>query len=155
MWEVTSYGERPYWNWSNHDVIKSIEKGYRLPSPEGCPEGVYQLMLDCWQRQKIHRPNFRTIEKILENFIKNPTTLFATQKTSLESSNRINQVYIDDYFVSVEFWLEKIKMERYNDVFLERGIVTKEQVSNYKFSKCNYPLDIITYVAYNKPFEFV
>lgn len=32
-WEVMSYGERPYWNWSNQDVIKSIEKGYRLPPP--------------------------------------------------------------------------------------------------------------------------
>jgi serine/threonine protein kinase len=32
-WEVMSYGERPYWNWSNQDVIKSIEKGYRLPIP--------------------------------------------------------------------------------------------------------------------------
>ena len=28
-WEVMAYGERPYWNWSNQDVIKSIEKGYR------------------------------------------------------------------------------------------------------------------------------
>jgi ephrin-B len=26
MWEVMSYGERPYWNWSNQDVIKAIEK---------------------------------------------------------------------------------------------------------------------------------
>jgi ephrin-B len=32
-WEVMSYGERPYWNWSNQDVIKGIEKGYRLPPP--------------------------------------------------------------------------------------------------------------------------
>ncbi|KAK4337194.1 hypothetical protein RND71_043293 [Anisodus tanguticus] len=32
-WEVLSYGERPYWNWSNQDVIKGIEKGYRLPPP--------------------------------------------------------------------------------------------------------------------------
>lgn len=31
-WEVMSYGERPYWNWSNQDVIKSIEKGYRYAS---------------------------------------------------------------------------------------------------------------------------
>merc|ERR1719150_2833325 len=33
MWEVMSYGERPYWTWSNQDVIKAIEKGYRLPAP--------------------------------------------------------------------------------------------------------------------------
>lgn len=32
-WEVMSYGERPYWNWSNQDVIKSIEKGYRCCDP--------------------------------------------------------------------------------------------------------------------------
>lgn len=38
LWEVMSYGERPYWNWSNQDVIKSIEKGYRLPAPMDCPE---------------------------------------------------------------------------------------------------------------------
>lgn len=36
FWEVMSYGERPYWNWSNQDVIKSIEKGYRLPAPMVC-----------------------------------------------------------------------------------------------------------------------
>lgn len=33
MWEVMSYGERPYWNWSNQDVIKAVERGYRLPPP--------------------------------------------------------------------------------------------------------------------------
>lgn len=33
-WEVMSYGERPYWHWSNQDVIKAVEQGYRLPPPE-------------------------------------------------------------------------------------------------------------------------
>ena len=33
MWEVMSYGERPYWNWSNQDVIKAVDKGFRLPPP--------------------------------------------------------------------------------------------------------------------------
>ena len=33
MWEIVSYGERPYYNWSNQDVIKAVEKGYRLPPP--------------------------------------------------------------------------------------------------------------------------
>ena len=32
-WEVMSFAERPYWNWSNQDVVKCIEKGYRLPLP--------------------------------------------------------------------------------------------------------------------------
>lgn len=33
MWEVMSYGERPYWNWSNTDVIKAVDKGFRLFIP--------------------------------------------------------------------------------------------------------------------------
>jgi len=33
MWEVMSYGERPYWNWSNQDVIKALDKDYRLLPP--------------------------------------------------------------------------------------------------------------------------
>lgn len=33
VWEVMSYGERPYWNWSNQDVISAVEKDFRLPPP--------------------------------------------------------------------------------------------------------------------------
>ena len=32
-WEVMSYGERPYWNWSNTNVIKAVDKGFRLLRP--------------------------------------------------------------------------------------------------------------------------
>ena len=32
-WEVVSFGERPFWNWSNQDVIKTIKNAYRLPPP--------------------------------------------------------------------------------------------------------------------------
>ena len=30
MWEVMSYGERPYWDWTNQEVIKQIEKGKKI-----------------------------------------------------------------------------------------------------------------------------
>ncbi|RMB89691.1 hypothetical protein DUI87_33888 [Hirundo rustica rustica] len=37
MWEVMSYGERPYWELSNHEVMKAINEGFRLPAPLDCP----------------------------------------------------------------------------------------------------------------------
>lgn len=74
-WEVMSYGERPYWNWSNQDVIKSIEKGYRLPAPMDCPEAIYQLMLDCWQKERTHRPTFANLTQTLDKLIRTPDTL--------------------------------------------------------------------------------
>ena len=39
-----SYGERPYWDWSNQEVIKAIEKGFRLPAPMDCPEAIHQVL---------------------------------------------------------------------------------------------------------------
>lgn len=32
-WEVMSYGEHPYWNWTNDDVINVVNSGFRLPPP--------------------------------------------------------------------------------------------------------------------------
>ncbi|MGH0142723.1 UNVERIFIED_CONTAM: hypothetical protein FKN15_037144 [Acipenser sinensis] len=66
MWEVMSYGERPYWDMSNQDVIKAIEEGYRLPAPMDCPPGLHQLMLDCWQKERGERPKFDQIVGILD-----------------------------------------------------------------------------------------
>ena len=33
VWEVMAFGERPYWNWSNQDVISAIDRDFRLPPP--------------------------------------------------------------------------------------------------------------------------
>jgi Eph receptor B1 len=84
LWEVMSYGERPYWNWSNQDVIKSIEKGYRLPAPMDCPEALYQLMLDCWQKQRTHRPTFSSITQTLDNLARQPQLLLAIRNSPTE-----------------------------------------------------------------------
>lgn len=84
LWEVMSYGERPYWNWSNQDVIKSIEKGYRLPAPMDCPEALYQLMLDCWQKQRTHRPTFASITQTLDNLARQPQLLLTIRNSPTE-----------------------------------------------------------------------
>uniref|UniRef100_A0A8D3ECJ5 receptor protein-tyrosine kinase n=1 Tax=Scophthalmus maximus TaxID=52904 RepID=A0A8D3ECJ5_SCOMX len=75
MWEVMSYGERPYWEMSNQDVILSIEEGYRLPAPMGCPVALHQLMLHCWQKERSHRPKFIDVVSFLDKLIRNPSSL--------------------------------------------------------------------------------
>uniref|UniRef100_A0A8C1T981 receptor protein-tyrosine kinase n=1 Tax=Cyprinus carpio TaxID=7962 RepID=A0A8C1T981_CYPCA len=78
MWEVMSYGERPYWDMSNQDVIKAIEEGYRLPPPMDCPVSLHQLMLDCWQKERAERPKFSQIVNMLDKLIRNPNSLKRT-----------------------------------------------------------------------------
>ncbi|KAM9791122.1 ephrin type-B receptor 1 isoform 6-T8 [Syngnathus typhle] len=77
MWEVMSFGERPYWDMSNQDVINAIEQDYRLPPPMDCPSALHQLMLDCWQKDRNVRPRFADIVSTLDKMIRNPTSLKA------------------------------------------------------------------------------
>lgn len=128
-WEVMSYGERPYWNWSNQDVIKSIEKGYRLPAPMDCPEAIYQLMLDCWQKERTHRPTFQSIVKTLDKLIRVPDTLRKIAQN--RSANPLAPDAPDlTNFTSVEEWLASIKMTRYVENFHAGGIVSMDGVIN-------------------------
>ncbi|KAM9495713.1 ephrin type-A receptor 7 isoform 3-T3 [Clarias gariepinus] len=131
MWEVMSYGERPYWDMSNQDVIKAIEEGYRLPAPMDCPPGLHQLMLDCWQKERADRPKFDQIVAILDKMIRNPSTL----KTPVGTCTRPISPLLDqsppDFssFRSVAEWLEAIKMERYKDNFTAAGYSSLESVA--------------------------
>uniref|UniRef100_A0A8C8HKI7 Ephrin type-A receptor 7 n=1 Tax=Oncorhynchus tshawytscha TaxID=74940 RepID=A0A8C8HKI7_ONCTS len=128
MWEVMSYGERPYWDMSNQDVIKAIEEGYRLPAPMDCPPGLHQLMLDCWQKDRADRPKFDQIVGILDKMIRNPNTLKTPVGTC--TSPLLDQSTPDfTTFRSVGEWLEAIKMERYRDNFTAAGYSSLDSVA--------------------------
>uniref|UniRef100_A0A4W3HH19 receptor protein-tyrosine kinase n=1 Tax=Callorhinchus milii TaxID=7868 RepID=A0A4W3HH19_CALMI len=131
MWEVMSYGERPYWDMTNQDVIKAVEEGYRLPSPMDCPAALYQLMLDCWQKERNSRPKFEEIVSILDKLIRNPCSL----KTLVNSSTRMTNLLVEhnttglNAFQSVGEWLESLKMGRYTDNFNECGYTSLDIVA--------------------------
>ncbi|XP_048387129.1 ephrin type-A receptor 7 isoform X4 [Stegostoma tigrinum] len=131
MWEVMSYGERPYWDMSNQDVIKAIEEGYRLPAPMDCPPGLHQLMLDCWQQERSERPKFDQIVGILDKMIRNPNSLKVPLGTCSRPINPLLDQNTPDFtsFRSVGDWLEAIKMERYKDNFTAAGYSTLESVA--------------------------
>ncbi|BFG06743.1 ephrin type-B receptor 1-B [Drosophila madeirensis] len=130
LWEVMSYGERPYWNWSNQDVIKSIEKGYRLPAPMDCPEALYQLMLDCWQKQRTHRPTFASIVSTLDNLARQPQSLLTTRNSpETDGAHILDTQRGQNMFISTDSWLENIKMSRYCQHFKEANLVNAQQIS--------------------------
>uniref|UniRef100_A0A4W5P6J4 receptor protein-tyrosine kinase n=1 Tax=Hucho hucho TaxID=62062 RepID=A0A4W5P6J4_9TELE len=131
MWEVMSYGERPYWDMSNQDVIKAIDEGYRLPPPMDCPVALHQLMLDCWQRERGDRPKFGQIVNMLDKLIRNPNSLKRTGgETTRPSTTLLEPVSpeVSSALGSVEDWLQAIGMERYSDNFTAAGYTTPEAV---------------------------
>ncbi|XP_070118504.1 ephrin type-A receptor 5 isoform X10 [Equus caballus] len=131
MWEVVSYGERPYWEMTNQDVIKAVEEGYRLPSPMDCPAALYQLMLDCWQKERNSRPKFDEIVNMLDKLIRNPSSL----KTLVNASSRVSNLMAEHgslgsgAYRSVGEWLEAIKMGRYTEIFMENGYSSMDAVA--------------------------
>lgn len=42
-----------------------------------CPNALHQLMLDCWQKDRNHRPKFGQIVNTLDKMIRNPNSLKA------------------------------------------------------------------------------
>ncbi|XP_061559883.1 ephrin type-A receptor 7 isoform X2 [Phycodurus eques] len=93
IWEVMSFGQRPYWDMSNQDVMKALEESYRLPAPMDCAPGLHQLMLDCWKKDRGERPKFDQIVSILDKMIRNPNTLKTPVGTS--TSARVAGSYQD------------------------------------------------------------
>uniref|UniRef100_A0A8C7KHX2 receptor protein-tyrosine kinase n=1 Tax=Oncorhynchus kisutch TaxID=8019 RepID=A0A8C7KHX2_ONCKI len=142
MWEVMSYGERPYWDMSNQDVIKAIDEGYRLPPPMDCPVCLHQLMLDCWQRDRIHRPSFTQILNILDKLIRNPTTTLRRTGgeryththtkpcLSLPVPTLLEPVGGPEFVSvwSVEYWLQAIGMDMYKDTLTAAGYTSPDSL---------------------------
>uniref|UniRef100_A0A4W6ENN4 receptor protein-tyrosine kinase n=1 Tax=Lates calcarifer TaxID=8187 RepID=A0A4W6ENN4_LATCA len=125
MWEVISYGERPYWEMSNQDVIKAIDEGYRLPAPMDCPVVLHQLMLDCWEKGRSDRPKFGQIVTILDKLIRNPASLRELANSSVCREDPSTP----EFSVStVDEWLEAIKMGQYKDNFSSAGYVSLDSI---------------------------
>uniref|UniRef100_A0A672LWY2 receptor protein-tyrosine kinase n=1 Tax=Sinocyclocheilus grahami TaxID=75366 RepID=A0A672LWY2_SINGR len=131
MWEVMSYGERPYWDMSNQDVINAIEQDYRLPPPMDCPNTLHQLMLDCWQKDRNNRPKFNQIVNTLDKMIRNPGSLKATTPLSSGVHLSLLDRSTPDFssFSTVDEWLDAIKMGQYKENFANEDLTTFEAVS--------------------------
>ncbi|XP_043557130.1 ephrin type-A receptor 3 isoform X1 [Chiloscyllium plagiosum] len=131
LWEVMSYGERPYWEMSNQDVIKAVDEGYRLPPPMDCPAALYQLMLDCWQKDRNNRPKFEQIVSILDKLIRNPSSLKIIANTAARPSNLLLDRSNTDVtaFRSVGDWLDGVRMGQYKDTFSGAGYSSCDMVA--------------------------
>ncbi|XP_030078105.1 ephrin type-A receptor 2 [Microcaecilia unicolor] len=130
MWEVMSYGERPYWELSNHEVMKAINEGFRLPTPMDCPSAIYQLMMQCWQQDRSRRPKFTDIVSILDKLIRAPDSLKTLADFDPRISIRLPSTSGSEGmpFRTISEWLESIKMQQYTEHFMNSPFKTIEKV---------------------------
>ncbi|XP_011796775.1 PREDICTED: ephrin type-A receptor 1 isoform X2 [Colobus angolensis palliatus] len=130
MWEVLSFGDKPYGEMSNQEVMKSIEDGYRLPPPVDCPAPLYELMKNCWAYDRARRPHFQKLQAHLAQVLANPHSLRTIANFDPRVTLRLPSLSGSDGipYRSVSEWLESIRMKRYILHFHSAGLDTMECV---------------------------
>ncbi|BHF61413.1 hypothetical protein SprV_0100438700 [Sparganum proliferum] len=58
LWEVFSFGERPYKDMKGAQILSMLDQGLRLSRPPRCPDAVYAVMQECWNFEGVRRPTF-------------------------------------------------------------------------------------------------
>uniref|UniRef100_W4VRP0 Receptor protein-tyrosine kinase n=1 Tax=Corethrella appendiculata TaxID=1370023 RepID=W4VRP0_9DIPT len=72
IWELLTYGQRPYENIPAKDVPQLIEEGLKLPQPEICSLDLYVVLLRCWSIPVDSRPKFSQLVEIFSDMAKDP-----------------------------------------------------------------------------------
>uniref|UniRef100_H2ZQT6 receptor protein-tyrosine kinase n=1 Tax=Ciona savignyi TaxID=51511 RepID=H2ZQT6_CIOSA len=131
MWEVMSYGERPYWGMSNRDVMNAVETGYRLPAPMDCPQVQHRLMLECWKKDRNQRPKFGQIVSSLDKMLRDPSQL----KAKANDDDATSGTNVEDASISpVEEWLARNGFLKFRDNFQRSGCICMEQIQKLTHS---------------------
>lgn len=69
--ELVTYGETPYPEMNNYEVICNVNQGYKHRQPNNCPDNVYEVMISCWRKEE-NRPTCRelhnTISALYDSF---------------------------------------------------------------------------------------
>lgn len=86
---------------TNPEVIRSLDKAYRMPRPEGCPEELYDIMMMCWKEKPETRPTFEFLQNILNDFFvategqyeMQPWLVTQGQQNVLKCDVRVNWIF--------------------------------------------------------------
>lgn len=70
LWEIYSFGRVPYPRIPLAEVVKHVEKGYKMEAPDGCPPEIYEIMKQSWNLDPEKRPTFASIFVKLETMRK-------------------------------------------------------------------------------------
>lgn len=79
VWEILTYGGRPYEDILAREVPDLLEKGERLPQPAICTIDVYMLMIRCWMLDAESRPSFRELADEFAKMARDPGRFLVIQ----------------------------------------------------------------------------
>lgn len=72
IWELLTFGRRPYDDTPARDVPDLIESGIRLKHPDTCSLELYITLLSCWNVNADSRPTFKDLVTVFQNYASDP-----------------------------------------------------------------------------------
>lgn len=66
LWEIYSFGQMPYRELSNQQVLENISIRDVLQCPSSCPTNIYGMMVECCNEHQDRRPSFAELHKKLQ-----------------------------------------------------------------------------------------
>ncbi|KAL3867747.1 hypothetical protein ACJMK2_040603 [Sinanodonta woodiana] len=66
--EILTSGAVPYPGMANREVLKQVERGYRIPKPATCPDSMYSMIRKCWDKKAENRPTFEFLSTFFDDY---------------------------------------------------------------------------------------
>ncbi|XP_069768796.1 epidermal growth factor receptor isoform X4 [Narcine bancroftii] len=79
IWELMTFGSKPYDGIPACEIPNILEKGERLPQPPICTIDVYMIMVKCWMIDAESRPRFRELTSEFSRMARDPSRYLVIQ----------------------------------------------------------------------------
>lgn len=79
VWELMTFGSKPYDGIPASEISTILEKGERLPQPPICTIDVYMIMVKCWMIDAESRPKFRELSAEFTKMARDPSRYLVIQ----------------------------------------------------------------------------
>uniref|UniRef100_A0A8C1VUB4 Receptor protein-tyrosine kinase n=1 Tax=Cyprinus carpio TaxID=7962 RepID=A0A8C1VUB4_CYPCA len=79
VWELMTFGTKPYDGIPASEIAEVLEKGERLPQPPICTIDVYMIMVKCWMIDAESRPRFRELISEFTKMARDPPRYLVIQ----------------------------------------------------------------------------
>ncbi|XP_051559608.1 receptor tyrosine-protein kinase erbB-4-like [Myxocyprinus asiaticus] len=79
IWELITFGGKPYDGIPTREIPDILEKGERLPQPPICTIDVYMVMVKCWMIDADSRPRFKELAAEFSRMARDPQRYLVIQ----------------------------------------------------------------------------
>uniref|UniRef100_A0A8C8BAC6 receptor protein-tyrosine kinase n=1 Tax=Otus sunia TaxID=257818 RepID=A0A8C8BAC6_9STRI len=88
IWELMTFGGKPYDGIPTREIPDLLEKGERLPQPPICTIDVYMVMVKCWMIDADSRPKFKELAAEFSRMARDPQRYLVIQVSKTATSGK-------------------------------------------------------------------